>query len=199
MGLPGQGADCGDDLTTGILPIVRGLIATEPNCNVVDLGVGAIGNCALLSANGARVFIDTTPDSLRARVLRREDIDSREIAKLIARFPQPIDVILFWDLLNYLSLDKIEELMKQLSEVMRPGGLAYVMLSRQRHIPATPAVIDFVSEDLLRFHYNTALKAEAPQYAPKKLEQRMPGFVLEKLYLLQNGVQEHLFLFEGLD
>jgi hypothetical protein len=26
----------------------------------------------------------------------------------------------------------------------------------------------------------------------------MPGFRIEKLYLMQNGVQEHLFVFEGI-
>lgn len=199
MGLPDSALDDDDTLTSGVLPIVCHLIAAEPGCRVVDLGAASTGNCAWFSSNGARVFIDTSRDSLRARVVENGEVDARELDKLLGHFPEGIDVVLFWDLLDYLPLETIKLLMTRLSRLMQPGGLAYVLASRQQRIAATPAIIDVVREDMLRFHQGAPLNREAPQYAPKKLEQHMPGFVLEKLYLMQNGVQEHLFLFEGFD
>lgn len=199
MGLPDSALDADDTLTSGILPIVCHLIAAEPGCQVVDLGAASTGNCAWFSASGARVFIDTSRNSLRGRVIENGEVDAPELDKFLDHFPGAIDVLLFWDLLDYLPLETIKLLMNQISRRMQPGGLAYVLASRQRRIAATPAIIDVVREDVLRFHHDEPQSKEAPQYAPKKLEQHMPGFVLEKLYLMQNGVQEHLFVFEGLD
>jgi len=199
MGLPDAALDSGDALTSGILPIICRLVAAEPGCRVVDLGAASTGNCAWLSANGARVFIDTSRDGLRARVCGDGDVDPGALDELVGHFPDEIDVVLFWDLLDYLPVEAIKPLMRRISGMMQPGGLAYVLVSQQRMIPDAPAVIEVVREDLLRFVHPAPSNKKAPQHAPKKLEQYMPGFALEKLYLLQNGVQEHLFVFEGLD
>lgn len=199
MGLPDTAPDTNDALTSGVLPIICHLIAAEPGCQVVDLGATSTDNCTLFSLNRTRVYIDTSRDNLRARVIESGDLDSDEVDRFLQQLPDAIDVILFWDLLDYLPLETIKEFMKDVSGLMQPGGLAYILASRQRYISSAPAIIDVVQEDTLRFHYDAPFNKEAPQYAPKKLEQYMPGFVLEKLYLLQNGVQEHLFVFEGLD
>lgn len=175
------------------------MLSQEPDCNVVDLGAASVGNCRMFSRNGARVYIDTSGNSLRLKIAESNEIETIDIDDLMARCPTPIDVLLFWDLLDYLSLDAIKKISGRFSEVMRSGGMIYALASRQRYIPNTPTVIDMVREDRIRFLNNDATEREAPQYPPKKLEQSMPGFVLEKLYLLQNGVQEHLFLFEGVD
>lgn len=199
MGVPSSIVESGAELTSGILPMVCHLLSQNPDCNVVDLGAVSTDNCMMFSRNGARVYVDTSDDSLRSKVAGRNELDVADVDDLVDRCPTPIDVLLFWDLMDYLSLDTIKRVMGRLSGVMRPGGVLYTMASRQRRIPDTPALIEMVREDCLRFVHNDDAERDAPQYAPKQLEQRMPGFVLEKLYLLQNGMQEHLFVFEGLD
>lgn len=199
MSVPNSVVETEGDLTSGVLPMICQLLSQEPDCNVVDLGAASTGNCMVLSRNGARVYIDTSDDSLRARIAEHNQLNAADIDNLLARCPTPIDVLLFWDLLDYLPLDNIKQAAQRFSKVMRPGGLLYVLMSRQRYISDNPALIEMVREDRLRFLHEGNEEREAPQYAPKQLEQCMPGFILEKLYLLQNGVQEHLFLFEGFD
>ncbi|MGA8261569.1 MAG: class I SAM-dependent methyltransferase [Arenicellales bacterium] len=197
MGLPDYVSDYGEELTSGILPIVCHLIYEEPGCNVVDLGSASTENCMRFSRNGARVYLDTSGDSLRSRVLRSNELQTSDIDDLLAYCPDAIDVLLFWDILDYLSIESIGRLMSRFGDVMRPGGLLYAMVSQQFRIPSEPALIDVIEADRLRFQFGP-LDREGPHYAPKLLEQRMPGFRIEKLYLMQNGVQEHLFLFEGM-
>jgi len=199
MAIPDSIDDTDEYLRSGLIPIICQLIANEPGCNVVDLGMATTNNSAIFSANGARVFIDTSDHNLRGRVLEGTDLDSAEIDALLSHCPDAVDVVLFWDILDYMSLESLKKIMMPLSRIMRPGGLAYALASRQRYMCNAPAIIDVVREDLLHFHYSGPADTEAPQYAPKQFEQQMPGFVVEKLYLMQNGVQEHLFLFEGLD
>lgn len=196
MGLPSHVGDYNGDMTSGILPIICQLISEEPGCNVVDFGTASTDNCLVFSRNGARVYLDTSHRGLRSKVAEFSDLNTRDIDDLLAYCPESIDVLLFWDIMDYLSLETIEKLMQRFGALMRPGGLLYAMVAQQRYIPAEPAVIDVLQEDRLRFQYGR-LDREGRHFAPKQLEQRMPGFRIEKLYLMQNGVQEHLFLYEG--
>lgn len=197
MSLPDYVAEYStEELTSGLLPIVCGLIRQEQGCNVVDLGTASMENCMRFSRNGARVYLDTSGNSLRSKVMKRNEVDSSDIDDILAYCPDAVDVLLFWDMLDYLNIESIELLMRRFGEVMRPGGLLYAMVSQQFRIPVEPALIDVLDEGRLRFQTGP-VEREGPHYAPKQLEQRMPGFRIEKLYLMQNGVQEHLFLFEG--
>lgn len=197
MALPQYISEYSEDLRSGILPIVSHFIHKEPGCNVVELGNASTESCMRFSRNGARVFLDTSGNSLRSKVLQSSELDDGDIDDLFAYCPDAVDVLLFWDILDYLTIESIERLMLRFGEVMRPGGLLYALVSQQYRIPIEPALIEMLEEDHLRFQYG-AIEREGPHYAPKQLEQRMPGFRIEKLYLMQNGVQEHLFLFEGL-
>lgn len=197
MSLPDSIDDNEESLTSGIFPMICRFLSRETGCNVVDLGAVSTSNCMTLSRTGARVYIDTSGDSLRSIICEHNELGASDINNLLERCPTPIDVLLFWDLMDYLPLDTVKMTALRFSQAMREGGLIYTLASRQRFIARTPAVIDILREDSLQFRHEGNFDKEAPQYAPKQLEQCMPGFVLEKMYLMQNGMQEHLFLFEG--
>lgn len=199
IGLPKSIANTSDDLTSGILPIVCQQLSEEQGRNLVDLGAAFTGNYEVLSRNGTRVYLDTSDTSLRSRIIEGRELPPAELDALTAFYPGKIDAVLFWDILDHLSLDSIESVMRGFAKLMRRGGLVYAMVTQQLYMPAAPAVIEVIQENLLRFQYDTPIDRQAPQYAPRTLESHMPGFLIDKLYLLQNGVQEHLFLFEGID
>lgn len=196
MSLPQKIGEYDEELTSGILPMICRMVREEPGCNLVDLGTSTTDNCMRFSRAGARVFIDTSCKSLRSEVVVKSDLEREDIDEVFAYCPDAVDVLLFWNILDYISLGAFDHLMRRISGVMRPGGLLYAMVSQQRYIPTLPAAINIIEENRLQFRYGP-LDKEGPHYAPKQLEQRMPGFRIEKLYLMQNGIQEHLFLFEG--
>lgn len=196
LSIPDQLDELGEEFTSGILPIICRRVGAQPGCNLVDLGTSSTDNCMTFSRAGARVFIDTSRKNLRSEVTLKSDLAPADIDEVFNYCPEAIDVLLFWNILDYLSLEAVDHLMKRISGVMRPGGLLYAMVSQQYCIPTHPASIDIVAEDRLNFR-SGPLDREGPHYAPKLLEQHMPGFRIEKLYLMQNGVQEHLFLFHG--
>jgi len=196
MALPNQIEDFSEDLRSGIMPVVCDLIRREPGCNLVDLGATSTANCMLFSQHGARVYLDTSLKSLRAKLGRGRGLDPPDIDGLLRHCPDAVDVLLFWDILDYVSLETVEALMQRFGGVLQPGALVYLMISQRRYIPPEPAIIDIVDEDQLRFQYGPPT-LEGPHYAPKQLEQRMPGCRIDKLYLMQNGVQEHLFVYDG--
>lgn len=196
MSLADQVDEYDEELTSGLLPMVCRLVREEPGCNLVDLGASSTDNCMHFSRAGARVFMDTSRRNLRSEVVLNRELGPADIDEVFAYSPDAIDVLLLWNILDYLPLAAVEHLLRRIARVMRPGGLLYAMVSQQFHIPVHPATIDIVEENRLRFRHGP-LEKEGPHYAPKQLEQLMPGSRIEKLYLMQNGVQEHLFLFEG--
>lgn len=196
MSLPEKIDEYDEELTSGILPMICQMVNERPGCNLVDLGTSSTENCMLFSRVGARVFIDTSRRNLRSEVVLNRELGPADIDEVFAYCPEAIDVLLFWNILDYLPLEAVDHLMGRISGVMRPGGLLYAMVAQPRYIPTHPAAIDIIDGNRLHFRHGP-LDKEGPHYAPKQLEQRMPGFRIEKLYLMQNGVQEHLFLFEG--
>lgn len=198
MSLPERIDEYDEVMTSGILPMIYQMVQQAPGCNLVDLGASSTGNCMVFSHAGARIFMDTSRRNLRSEVVLNHQLGPADVDEVFGYCPDAIDVLLLWNMLDYLPLESVVHLMRRVSNVMRPNGLVYAMVSQQRYIPSHPATIGVVGENQLHFRYGT-LDKEGPHYAPKLLETRMPGFRIEKLYLMQNGVQEHLFLFEGLE
>lgn len=196
MSLPDQVDEYNEELTSGILPMICQMVREEPGCHLVDLGTSSTDNSMIFSRAGARVYIDTSRRNLRSEVVLNSELGPSAVDEVFEYCPDAVDILLFWNILDYLPLETIDHLMRRISGVMRQGGLVYAMVAQQRYIPIHPAAIDIIEENRLHFRHGP-LEKEGPHYAPKQLEQRMPGFRIEKLYLMQNGVQEHLFLFEG--
>ena len=72
------------------------------------------------------------------------------------------------------------------------GSRLYFLIHHSAEIAETAPAFELELDDVL--HYSTdACTRAAPRYPPKQLEQLMPGFEIEKLYLMSNGLQEHLF------
>lgn len=198
MSLPEQIDEFDEELTSGILPMVYQTVRERPGCNLVDLGASSTDTCMYFSQAGARVYLDTSRKNLRSEVVLNSELGPDDVEEVFAYCPDAIDVLLFWNILDYLSPEFIGDLMRRIRTVMRPGGVLYAMVAQQFYVPNHPASIDVVEENRLHFRHGP-LDRQGPHYAPKQLEQLMPGFRIEKLYLMQNGVQEHLFLFEGAD
>lgn len=100
--------------------------------------------------------------------------------------------MLAWCYFDYLTLDDITGLFQKLDKYFTKGSRLYFLIQHSPRIPESAPIFELDLDDIL--HYTTAGPSrEAPRYAPKQLEQLMPGFEIEKLYLTSSGLQEHLF------
>lgn len=186
-------------LTSGIIPMVYQYLELQGDCQVVDFGTATNNKFSVFSHNNTKVYFDTTDRSLRAKILAERglcEISQADLESCLSNCPDKVDVLLLWDLLDYMSLDSIAALSRVLTKRMPVGALVYCMVSQQKLIPSTPAAIDILSPSEMTIQIGPE-ELEAPRYSPKVLESKFPGFRIEKLYLLQNGIQEHLFFHEG--
>ena len=103
------------------------------------------------------------------------------------------DVVMGWDLFNYLSPDAITGLMGRVSRHCRPGTLFFLLMSTDSQISAQPAHVVAESGGVIAYDPLTEDRAACPAYLPLSLEKMMPGFHLLHSFLLGERMQDYLF------
>ena len=107
---------------------------------------------------------------------------------------EPIDVVLCWDLLNYLQPPAIDALARAIEARARPGTLAHgLVVYSDIDMPVTPRRFRPTADRHLREITDTTGTVKAPRYSPETLSRTMGNFSIERAMLLANGMQEFLF------
>ena len=185
-----------ETLHSGLLPLIRARLQDYPRSRVLDFGLPTTSKLDYFSRCGARIFWNNLPGGVGDVLRNGSDGDLPSVGDLEQFFlpgnDQRFDVVLLWDYLEHISFPAARDLLGQLLEHFSPGCWVYFLISQSSTVPVRPAEIDITLDQYLR--YTTVPETRtAPRYAPKVMEQAMPGFQILKLYLMKNGVQEHLF------
>jgi hypothetical protein len=100
--------------------------------------------------------------------------------------------ILAWDLLNYLSPERLRQLAARLAEATRPGGRVFALVYYSQEMPAEPPRFRIADRETLTYPEPQA-RRPAPRYPQRALQQAFAGFETEKGYVLKTGLQEFIF------
>jgi hypothetical protein len=168
----------------------------EQRVVVLDLGTVRSGTVELFSAYRCRLDIIDLPTALPAMTQCDEPEDRK--ACLSALFDpderEPLDLVLCWNLLNYLQRDDIHDLVEALLPRFQPGTRLHALIEYASPLmPATPGY--WVPDASARLHASQVdeEQTDSPRYKPKELERMMPQLAPERTVLLGNGLQEYLF------
>lgn len=104
------------------------------------------------------------------------------------------DVVLAWDLFNYLDRDRLRALGERLTERTRPGGLLFAMLWTGKEIPREPGRFTIREGGALVYGVEGERTRPGPRYRPAEIAAVTPGFSADRNFLLRHGVQEYLLL-----
>ncbi len=171
---------------------------------ILDLGAPRAGTIAFCSRFPCRLDIaDLAPD---IEALNSEQ-DSAELARLAeAVLPEArkesADVVLCWDLLNYLRRPALTALMQRVAARSHTGTLVhFLIVYSNSSMPARPGAFspvfsaDSQADEDLRLVNVPATDEEctAPGYTPETLGRCLRGYRMERAMLLSNGMQEFLF------
>ena len=129
-------------------------------------------------------------DDAQALAMRREEV----IARALTCDPgAKFDVVMGWDLFNYLSPDAIGGLMDRVARHCRPGTLFFLIMSTHSSIVAEPAHVAARPDGVIAYEPLTECRVSCPAYLPLSLEKMMPGFHLLHSFLLGERMQDYLF------
>lgn len=180
-------------------PLFRRLVdslSAERRSVVLDLGPVRSETVALLTPYRCRLDIADLADGLQALDDEPDPVLLRARAEALLPPPrtEPIDIVLCWDLLNYLQRPAIAALMGALSARMRPGAFAHLLIVYSgTTMPARPSRFAPLPDGRLVETATTDARRNAPRYSPEDLGKCMRGLRSESASLLRNGMQEFLF------
>jgi len=111
---------------------------------------------------------------------------------------EPIDLILCWDLPNYMQLSSFTALCALLGRRAAPGCQLHMLIAyAKRDMPARPAQFTVREDGQLMHAVAADDMVPAPRYSPEALGAAVGGFKYERGVLLTNGNQEFVYAWPG--
>ena len=107
------------------------------------------------------------------------------------------DIILAWDLPNYLDLSDLSGLIGYLSRFCRRETILFMLIFDNQKMREDPAVYQIVDESHLGYQLGGAKMRNCPRHHAHTLTQMMRRFRSADSFRLRNGVIEYLFIYEG--
>lgn len=107
--------------------------------------------------------------------------------------PATIDVVLCWDLLDYLGASRLPDVSAEFATAMRPGAFLHAFIATHDAIPAEPCSFHMRDATTVQARTHGREMRAAPRYSQPELRRLMPEFVVERTILLRSGLQEYLF------
>ena len=104
------------------------------------------------------------------------------------------DIVLCWDLINYLNQPALNALMECIALRCKRGALAHgLVYYSTKAMPDRPSTFVPIDEQRIAQSAIPVRERPAPRYTPEDLARCMPRYSVERGRLLRNGMQEFLF------
>ena len=165
--------------------------------HILDLGPALGGNVDFFSQFSCKVYIEDFYRTLTSfDFFSPEDGFSYQAVfeyLLPYRKNTRFDIILTWDIFNYLERDEFQALIAHLSHFCHKGTLLFALISTSKYIPEKPMTFRILDQKRLLYQTNSTVLRQCPTYQQTDLNQLMPNFRVCNSFLLRNGFKEYLF------
>ncbi len=166
---------------------------------VLDLGSAVGSNVEFLSSYGCKLYIEDLYSALSSRTSTTEgEIVGPEFFSEFLNLPEDtrFDVVIAWDLFNYLKRKELAYLAVELRRICRPGAFLFALVSILKQVPAQPYRFRIVDEETLSYERRSPTDRPSPRFAPAEINDSLRGFRVDRSFLMRHGVQEYLLVRE---
>lgn len=163
--------------------------------DILDLGPAWNANIEFFSQFRSRVYIE----DLFRWMQRNGNTQSHQTAlESLQTYPQDtkFDVILFWDLFDYLNAKQAEALITHLRSYCKKGTLLFFVSSTMDVIPRQPASFKILDAEHLLYETTTTETMEGKGHRQATIHRMLPGFKMVRAFRMSNGVEENLYIYE---
>jgi hypothetical protein len=171
--------------------------------SILDLGPARAGNLEFWAPTARRIcFEDYYYTWADKGFVKPEEGGSYLplLARLLSfRDDARFDIVLAWDIFNYLDHDHVCALVKYIGRSCPPGAIWLALVSSSATIPVRPTVFQIRDREHLSYENSSPIMKPSPCYQPRDIARMIPGFQVMHSFLLRHGIQEYLFLREGAD
>ena len=169
--------------------------------SILDLGPARAGNLDFWAPTARRISFEDYYCTWAAKgFVKPEEGGSYFplLAKLLSfREDARFDIVLAWDIFNYLDHDHVCALVEYIGRSCPPGAILMALVSSAAMIPARPTVFRIRDREHLSYENSSPIMRPSPRYQPRDIARMIPGFQVMHSFLLRHGIQEYLFLRKG--
>jgi hypothetical protein len=179
-------------------PLFRRLLeqqSADRRAVILDLGAARTETVALFGQFRCRLEFADLGDCCDQLNTETDPLLLQQMVEslLPRRRREPFDIVLCWDILNYLQRPALKALMEQVAARCRPGTLAHALIAYSTpRMPAKPDRYAALPDGHLIIRHVTGADCPAPRYTPEDLRHCLPDYNVESAVLLKNGMQEFL-------
>ena len=179
-----------------VLRMLSKLLAEDRKYNILDTGPALRENVDFFSQFRVRLHIDDFYSSFRdfdffAPV---DECSPENLFSYLLPLPKKtsFDMILLWDVLNYMKLEDCGHLFDYLGRYSHRGTLVFAMLYTRKEIPEVPTSFRIQDREQLHYDFNSSIMKSCPGHEGPSFEKRLGRFSITNSYLLRNGFKEYL-------
>jgi len=165
-------------------------VAAPGKTQVLDLGPANGANVAFLSRYACTLHIADLYRTVGLAEGEHEEALERAFERQLP--DGPFDLVLAWDLFDYVGRTGLQVLGRQLADRTRPGSVLFALVSFHPRITDRPHRFQIVDAETLRYGDPSGLERPSPGYREPDLVRLLPGFEVSGSYLLRHGIQEYL-------
>lgn len=165
----------------------------DRNASVLDLGAANPQNIKFFTERGSSI---TVADLYRSAIpARRDAVRPKAVfRKLLAYGTEAhFDLVLTWDLLNYLKPEELSYLMEGLEPYLRAGSNLHALVTGKGEMPQAPSTYRIENESTLGLEPSDGASRPSPGYLEPAILKHMPGLAVESRYQLKTGTVEYGF------
>ncbi|MEJ2573398.1 MAG: methyltransferase domain-containing protein [Gammaproteobacteria bacterium] len=173
------------------------IMGNERKWVILDLGPARAANLEVMSRLRCRLLLEDIHELVSA--LRGDNAeDKAALANWFEQWtpgvsPGSIDVVIAWDIFNYLNPDLCKAFIGLLAPLLKPGAYIYLLVYSQKDMSAQPIPYKIISDDRLQYQSRSKATRPSPRFNQTELKKFLPEFTVVKSVLLRNGIQEYLF------
>ena len=169
-------------------------------CDILELGPVRSGNIEFWAGFSPTIFVADLRSSLPLPVSWSEEGEFIEPDwKNIINLPEGrrYNVILAWDLFNYMEIPAVSSLVRYLHRYCGPEALLFALIFDQRQMPEEITVYRIVDESHLAYECIGTAMRPCLRHQPHALSGVMSNFRTFESYRLRNGMVEYVYAYEG--
>ena len=146
-------------------------------------------------------IVDTIDNDIRGAP--KSHLDLQTSADMLHRLKRvskgdPVNVILTWDLFNYLSRKSVVNLMALLSPFCRKGALLHALSWTEAIVPHYPLLFELNETNEIVCGFPNRDTLEFRPYTAQSIRSMMPSFQIVRMRALSIGLQDSLLEFREL-
>lgn len=175
-------------------------IQDADSCDILELGPIRSRNIEFWNRFSPSIFVADLRSSLPLPVSRTDEGEFIEPDwDRILSLPRNgrYNVILAWDLFNYMEIEAVSSLVRYLGRYCRPEALLFALIFDRKEMPENITVYKVVDESHLAYEYAGSGMRPCLRHQPRALSEAMSDFRTFESFRLRNGMMEYVYAFEG--